>query len=66
VFLLHGRLDTVIPAAESVYMAQRLRTQSVRVRLLLTDLISHADADQPAGVLDVWRLTRFWGDLLAR
>jgi dienelactone hydrolase len=66
VFLLHGRLDSVIPAAESAYMAQRLRMQSVRVRLLLTDLISHAEADQPAGVLDVLRLARFWGDLLAR
>jgi dipeptidyl aminopeptidase/acylaminoacyl peptidase len=66
VFLLHGRHDTVIPAAESVYLAQRLRTQSVRVRLLLTDLISHAEADQPAGVLDVLRLARFLGDLLAR
>jgi len=66
VFLLHGRDDTVIPAAESVYLAQRLRTQSVRVRLLLTDLISHAEADQPVQVIDVWRLARFWGDLLAR
>jgi dipeptidyl aminopeptidase/acylaminoacyl peptidase len=66
VYLLHGRHDTVIPAAESMYLAQRLRTQSVRVRLLLTDLISHAEADQPASALDVWRLARFWGDLLAR
>jgi dienelactone hydrolase len=66
VYLLHGRRDTVIPAAESVYLAQRLRAQSVPVRLLLTDLISHADADQPARVADVWRLTRFWSDLLDR
>ena len=64
VYLLHGRLDTVIPAAESVYLAQRLRAQSVPVRLLLTDLISHAEANQPVRVVDVWRLTRFWSDLL--
>jgi dienelactone hydrolase len=64
VYLLHGRLDTVIPAAESVYLAQRLRARSVPVRLLLTDLISHAEADQPVRVVDVWRLTRFWSDLL--
>jgi dipeptidyl aminopeptidase/acylaminoacyl peptidase len=66
VYLLHGRLDTVIPAAESVYLAQRLRARSVPVRLLLTDLISHAEADQPVRVADVWRLTRFWSDLLGR
>ena len=66
VFLLHGRHDAVIPAAESVYLAQRLRTQRVPVRLLLTDLISHAEADQPARVIDVWRLAGFGGALLAR
>jgi len=66
VYLLHGRHDTVIPAAESVYLAQRLRAQSVPVRVLLTDLISHAEADQPVRVLDVWRLAHFWSDLLAR
>jgi dienelactone hydrolase len=66
VYLLHGRHDTVIPAAESVYLAQRLRAQSVPVRLLLTDLISHAEADQPVRVLDVWRLAHFWSDLLTR
>ena len=64
VYLLHGRLDTVIPAAESVYMAQRLRAQSVPVRLLVTDLISHAEADQPVRVVEVWRLARFWSELL--
>jgi dienelactone hydrolase len=66
VLLLHGRHDTVIPAAESAYLAQRLGTQQVPVRLLLTDLISHVEADQPPRVIDVWRLARFWGDLLAR
>jgi dienelactone hydrolase len=66
VYLLHGRLDTVIPAAESTYLAERLRAQSVPVRLLETDLISHAEAGQPVRVMDVWRLTRFWSDLLAQ
>jgi len=66
VFLLHGRHDTVIPAAESMHLAQRLHTQSVPVRLLMTDLISHAEADQPPAILEVWRLGRFWGDLLDR
>jgi hypothetical protein len=34
--------------------------------LLLTDLISHADADQPAHTAEVLRLSTFWGDLLSR
>ena len=65
IFLLHGRGDTVIPAAESQRLADRLRGH-VPVRLLLTDLISHAEADQPAHVMDVIRLAGFWGDLLER
>lgn len=46
-------------------MADRLRGQAP-VRLLLTDLIAHAEADQPAHVIDVLRLAGFWGDLLER
>jgi dienelactone hydrolase len=65
VYLLHGRRDTVIPAAESRHLAARLRGR-VPVRLLITDLISHADADQPARASDLMRLARFWGDLLGR
>jgi len=65
VFLLHGRDDTVIPAAESQRLAERLRGRT-HVRLLLTDLISHADADQPAHTADVLRLAAFWGDVLSR
>jgi hypothetical protein len=55
----------VIPAQESQHLAGRLRGQ-VPVRILLTDLVSHAEADQPARVADVWRLARFWGAVLAR
>jgi dienelactone hydrolase len=64
VFLLHGRSDTVIPAAESQYLADRL--EGVPVRLLLTDLISHAEANRPAHFADVARLVAFWSDLLSR
>jgi fermentation-respiration switch protein FrsA (DUF1100 family) len=66
VFLLHGRADTVIPSSESEALAERLRGRDVAVHLLLTDLISHADPDQPPRVMDVARLARFWGDMLAR
>lgn len=65
VFLLHGRDDNVIPAIESQHLAARLRNR-IPVRLLLTDLISHAEADQPAHVIDVLKLAGFWGDLLDR
>lgn len=65
VFLIHGRRDNVIPAAESERLADRLRGQ-VAVHLLVTNLISHADADQPARVIDVLRIAGFWGDLLAQ
>jgi fermentation-respiration switch protein FrsA (DUF1100 family) len=65
VFLLHGLDDTVIPASESQFLANRLRGR-VPIRLLLTSLISHVEADQPARAADVTRLAGFWGDLLAR
>jgi dienelactone hydrolase len=65
VFLLHGRDDNVIPAVESEYLAEDLRGHSP-VRLLVTGLISHAEADQPVQPGDLMRLANFWGDLLAR
>ncbi len=36
------------------------------VRLLLSGLISHAEADRPMHVGDVMKLAGFWGDLLSR
>jgi dienelactone hydrolase len=65
VFLLHGSSDTVIPPAESEYLANRLRGR-VRVRLLVTDLVSHAEAHERARATDLLRLAGFWGDMLAR
>ena len=65
VFLLHGTDDNVIPAIESEYLANRLRGHAP-VRLLLSGLISHAEADRPVHVGDVLELAGFWGDLLNR
>lgn len=65
VFLLHGSSDTVIPAAESEYLANRLRGQ-LPVRLLVTDLVSHAEATEGARAADLLRAGSFWDDLLAR
>jgi dienelactone hydrolase len=65
VFLLHGTEDNVIPPVESEYLADDLRGHAP-VRLLLSGLISHAEADRPVHVGDVMQLAGFWGDLLAR
>lgn len=65
VFLLHASDDNVIPAIESRYLAEDVRG-SAPVRLLLSNVISHAAADRPAQIGEVMRLAFFWGDLLAR
>jgi pimeloyl-ACP methyl ester carboxylesterase len=65
VFLLHGTDDNVIPSIESDYLADDLRGHAP-VRLLLSGLISHAEADRPVHVNDVLQLASFWGDLLSR
>jgi pimeloyl-ACP methyl ester carboxylesterase len=64
-YLLHGRDDNVIPAIESQYLADEVRGQ-VPVRLLISDLISHAALTRPPRVGDVLQLASFWGDLLGR
>jgi dipeptidyl aminopeptidase/acylaminoacyl peptidase len=65
VFLLHGLEDNVVPALESEYMADDLRGHAP-VRLLLSGLLSHAEADRPMHASDVLQLAGFWGDLLSR
>jgi dienelactone hydrolase len=65
VFLLHGLGDNVVPPVESEYLAADLRGHAP-VRLLLSGLISHAEADQPMHVGDVLQLAGFWGDVLSR
>ena len=65
VFLLHGLEDNVVPAVESEYLAEDLRGHAP-VRLLLSGLISHAEADRPMHAGDVLQLSGFWGDLLSR
>jgi dienelactone hydrolase len=65
VFLLHGRDDTVIPSSEAQFLAARLRGRAA-TRLLVSDLLSHANADQPPHVTSIWHLAHFWGDVLSR
>jgi dienelactone hydrolase len=65
VFLLHGAEDRIIPAEESISIAANFRDQA-HGRILITKLISHAEADQPASLRDVLDLASFWADLLDR
>ena len=65
VFLLHGSEDRVIPTIEAEYLAAGLRGR-VPVRLLVSELISHAEADAPPRTADVFQLATFWGDVLFR
>ena len=63
VFLLHGSADTVIPSVESVLLARHLAGKT-RVRLLLSELITHAEANKAATAGETWKLVSFWADVL--
>jgi dienelactone hydrolase len=64
VYLLHGSGDNVVPAVESRLLAGHLAAAGVRVRLLVTPLITHAELDRETAPADVWRLIRFWSAVL--
>jgi dienelactone hydrolase len=66
IFLLHGDQDTVIPAAESVVLAERLRERGADVRLLLSRIITHAELDRSAATAESWEMVSFWADILRR
>lgn len=63
VYLLHGAHDSVIPTQESQRLAAWLRPHT-RVRVLITPLMIHVEAEQERNVGDVWRLVRFWTGVL--
>ena len=62
-FLLHGASDNVIPALESRLLARHLE-DSTRVELLLTPLITHAEARASAGLSEVWKVVSFWAAVM--
>ncbi len=66
VFLLHGDEDTVIPAAESVVLGNYLRSKGVDTRVLLSQIITHAELDRSAAAAETWKLVAFWADILRR
>ena len=63
VFLLHGNEDNVVPAAESLWLAEHQRPHTP-VRVLLTPLISHAEVDRQATPREVVDLIAFWTGML--
>jgi acetyl esterase/lipase len=64
VYLLHGTDDNVVPAIESTLLGRDLQARGVRVHVLLTPLITHAEVDHSSTTTAVWRLIDFWSKLL--
>ena len=63
IFLLHGIDDNVIPSMETVLLAEYLRGRAT-VYGLLSGLITHAEVNRAANPIEVWRLAKFWRDLM--
>ena len=64
VFLLHGVDDNVIPSVETVFLAEHLRG-TADVHGLLSGLITHAEANLAPSAGEVWRLARFWRQVMS-
>ena len=64
VYLLHGSDDNVVPAIESRLLAEDLRSRGLRVQLLETPLITHAEVDRRSTLHAIWRLVHFWTNVL--
>jgi fermentation-respiration switch protein FrsA (DUF1100 family) len=64
VYLLHGQDDNIIPAAESVLLANALEARGADVEVLLSGLITHAQVNTSATASDAWKLIRFWTGIL--
>lgn len=65
VLLLHGVDDNVIPSMETVLLAEYL-TGKVEVTGLLSGLITHAEVNRTPTLTEVWRLMRFWREIMNR
>jgi pimeloyl-ACP methyl ester carboxylesterase len=62
VFILHGSADNVIPAAESLWLAEEVPTKKLRA-VLITPTFSHVDPQQKVTWLDQLRLVHFVGGI---
>jgi len=63
VLLIHGVDDNVIPSMETVLLAEHLKGKAP-VTGLLSGLITHAEVNRTPSLTEVWRLTRFWREII--
>ncbi len=60
VYLLHGEADTIIPSAETLWMATELPHETLQA-VLVSRVISHIDMDNGSpGLAEQWRLIHFF------
>ena len=64
VFLLHGADDSVVPASEMLSLVRKLGAQA-RVHAFASRLITHAEANRRAALVEMWQLAGFWRELMA-
>jgi pimeloyl-ACP methyl ester carboxylesterase len=64
VYLLHGQADNIIPAAETLWMANELPATTLQ-EVLVSPVLSHLDLDgAKPDVWDQWRLVHFFALVL--
>ena len=63
IFLLHGSEDSVIPPAESLWLAKDIPPEALRA-VLITPMFSHVDLKASAVWRDELRLVHFMGSVL--
>ncbi|UQA60934.1 alpha/beta hydrolase [Polyangium aurulentum] len=64
VFLLHGAGDTVIPAAETLWLAREVPRELLRASLV-SDAIVHVELHGEPSILEQLSLVRFMAEILA-
>lgn len=65
VYLVHGAGDNVIPAAESLWLAQQLPKAMLR-EMLISPVVSHVgtDGENNPGIMDEWKLVHFLAQVM--
>lgn len=59
VYLLHGEADNIIPAAETLWMANELPSESLQAALV-SPVLSHINLETKVGAMEEWRLVHFF------
>lgn len=65
VYLLHGQADNIIPAAETLWMADELPHNDLKA-MLVSPVLSHIDLDgAKPGAMDEWQLVHFFALIMS-